>query len=149
MTLRAGNASFPRLEWMRSNEAGADTPTLPPAAGVCKVWTAWRGLGPAGRGLKTILWYVASPRCQPALLCHRRLSALRRNVEEPLLKPDPHRHWVELAVVGGACRSAVFLGWECKSGDVARGKGAMGGGRGGVQRRSRPIGRWAISGLQQ
>lgn len=96
-------------------------------------------------GLKAIRWYVASPHCQPALLCHRRLSALRRNAEEPLLKPDPHRHWVELAVMGGACRSAVFLGWECKSGDAARSKGAMGG----QQRRSRPIGRWAILGLQQ
>lgn len=72
-------------------------------------------------GLKSIRWYVASPRCQPALLCHRWLSALRRNAEEPPLKPDPRRHWVELAAVGGACCSAVFLGWECKSGDAARG----------------------------
>lgn len=127
LSLPARVASFPRLKGKRSNAAGAETATLPPAAGVCKVWTGGGGVG-GGRGraqqvggLKSIRWYVASRRCQPALLCHRRLSTPHRNAEGPRLKPDPHRHWVELAAVGGACCSAVFLGWECKSGDVGRG----------------------------
>lgn len=58
-----------------SNEAGAETPTLPPAAGMCKVWTAWRGLGRAGRRpeshplVRGITSLPASAVMSPAAVC--------------------------------------------------------------------------------
>lgn len=48
----------------------------------------WWGLGAAGRRPE-IHPPVRVITSLPALLCHRRLSALRWNAEEPPLKPDP------------------------------------------------------------